>query len=156
MGSRFKKIATINPDVLAAVQALMKAAEAGGVPASTRYLAHMRASQINGCGMCLDFSRQQAKQLGESEERIFCLAGWRHTSYFTGAERAALALTEALTRLADREDPVPDAVWEEAARYYDEAGLAALVLTISVSNLFNRLNVATGQTAGSSPVPTPQ
>jgi alkylhydroperoxidase family enzyme len=76
------------------------------------------------------------------------LAAWREVPYFTDAERAALALAEAATRLSDRTDAVPEDVWSEAARHYDEQGLAALILSIATTNLFNRLNVATGQVAG--------
>ncbi|MGH3166452.1 MAG: carboxymuconolactone decarboxylase family protein [Trebonia sp.] len=76
------------------------------------------------------------------------VAAWREAPYFTDAERAALALTEAGTRLADREDPVPDAIWDEAAKHYDEAGLASLVMAITVTNVFNRLNRITRQPAG--------
>src|SRR5208282_3034619 len=85
---------------------------------------------------------------GETDERLFTLAAWRDTPYFTDAERAALASTEAGTRLADQADPVPDAVFDEAARYYDEPALAALVVCIAAINAWNRLNVITGQEAG--------
>ena len=73
------------------------------------------------------------------------MAAWREAPYFTDAERAALALTEAVTRLSDRADPVPDEIWDEAARHYDERGLAALILMIATTNVFNRLNVTTRQ-----------
>src|SRR5262249_56845232 len=88
-----------------------------------------------------------AKQKGETDERLFAVAAWREAPYFPEAERAALALTEAATRLADRADPVPDAIWEEAARHYDEKGLAAIILMIATTNLFNRLNATTRQMA---------
>jgi alkylhydroperoxidase family enzyme len=88
------------------------------------------------------------KKTGETEERLFAVSAWRDAPYFNDAERAALALTEAITRLSDREDPVPDAVWNEAARHYDEPALAALVLSIASINVWNRLNVATRQVAG--------
>src|SRR5688500_17970618 len=85
------------------------------------------------------------RTVGDSDERLAALESWRDSSLFTDAERAALALTESVTRLSDRDDPVPDDVWNEAARYYDEPGLAALVLEIALTNVYNRLNVATGQ-----------
>ena len=85
------------------------------------------------------------KKAGETDERLFTVAAWRDTPYFTDAERAALALTEAVTRLSDREDPVPDKVWEEAARHYDERTLAGLLLAIAGINVWNRLNAATRQ-----------
>jgi alkylhydroperoxidase family enzyme len=92
--------------------------------------------------------RGRPRRPGEADDRLFTLAAWREAPYFTDAERAALALTEAVTRLSDRADPVPDQIWDEAARHYDEKGLAALVLTIATTNLFNRLNVTTRQVAG--------
>ena len=88
------------------------------------------------------------KQKGESDERLFAVAAWREAPYFTDAERAALALTEAVTRLADRSDPVSDAVWEEAAKYFDEREMASILLWIATTNLFNHLNVPTRQPAG--------
>jgi alkylhydroperoxidase family enzyme len=88
------------------------------------------------------------QKAGESNQRLFSVAAWRDTPYFTDAERAALALAEAVTRLSDREDPVPDYVWNEVATHYDEAGLAALLVAIGAINVWNRLNVSTRQVAG--------
>ena len=92
-----------------------------------------------------------AKKGGETDERLFAVAAWRDAPYFTDAERAALALTEAVTRLSDRADPVPDEIWNEAARHYDEPALAALLLAIATVNVWNRLNGPTRQVAGSWP-----
>jgi alkylhydroperoxidase family enzyme len=89
-----------------------------------------------------------ARESGESEERVFSVAAWRETPYFSEAERAALALTESLTRLADRSDQVPDAIWDAAAEHFDEVQLGALVLDIATVNLWNRLNIATQQVVG--------
>jgi AhpD family alkylhydroperoxidase len=108
----------------------------------------LRASQINGCSVCVDGHPRIARKLGETDERLFAVAAWRDAPYFTAAERAALALAEAVTRLDDRPDPVPDEVWDEAARHYDETALAGLVLAIAGINVWNRLNVATRQPAG--------
>jgi AhpD family alkylhydroperoxidase len=113
-----------------------------------RELMHLRASQINGCSVCVDMHAKAARKAGESEERVFAVAAWRETRYFSDAERAALALTEALTRMADRADQVPDAIWNAAAEHFDQTQLGALVLDIATTNLWNRLNVATGQVAG--------
>ena len=110
---------------------------------------HLRASQINGCSVCVDMHARDLRKAGESDERIFAVAAWRETPYYTDAERAALALAEAMTRLSDRPDPVPDDVWDEAARHYDEPALAALMLSIATVNVWNRLNAATRQVAGS-------
>ncbi|NUP81150.1 MAG: carboxymuconolactone decarboxylase family protein [Nonomuraea sp.] len=148
MQSRMRNPAVVLPAAAAPVQELFKAARTGGVPEATLGLVHLRASQINGCGPCVESGVRTARKSGESDERTGLVVAWRETPYFTGAERAALALTEAATRLADRADPVPDQVWEEAARHYDEAGLAAIVLMAAVTNLVNRLNVVTRQPAG--------
>ena len=88
--------------------------------------------------------------MGETDERLFAVSAWREAPYFDDAERAALALAEAVTRLSDRADPVPDEVWAEAAKHYDDRALAGLVLWIATTNLFNRFNVATRQVAGAS------
>ena len=148
MEARMTNIVLIIPDALKALFALKNAAEKGGVPAGTLGLVELRASQINGCSVCVDMHARDLKKAGESDERLFAVAAWHDAPYFTDAERAALALTEAITRLSDRPDPVPDDVWEEAARHYDETGLAGLVLAIANINVWNRLNVATRQVAG--------
>jgi len=129
------------------LQALAKSTDNAGVPAETLALAHLRASQINGCGVCVDMAFRYRKP-EESSERLFAVSAWRDTPYFTDAERAALALTEAVTRLADRSDPVPDEVWNEAKRHYNDPQLAAILLHVAVTNVWNRLNVATRQIAG--------
>jgi AhpD family alkylhydroperoxidase len=118
------------------------------VPRKTLELVHLRASQINGCSYCVDSGARNAKKAGETDERLFAVAAWREAPYFTDAERAALALTEAATRLADRPDPVSDEIWEEAARHYDEKGLSAILVMIATTNLFNRLNAPIRQQAG--------
>ena len=136
------------PGAMDALQALNKAISRVRISPGLLELMHLRASQINGCGVCAVQHPKLARKLGESDDRIFAVAAWRDAPYFTDAERAALALTEAATRLADTPDPVPDDVWEDAARHYDEQELAALVLAIASINVWNRLNVATRQVAG--------
>ncbi len=148
MQPRMSNPATIIPDAMTAIQDLVAATGQAGAPQTTLALAHLRASQINGCSACVDGGWRNARQGGETDDRLLTVAAWRDAPYFSDAERAALALTEAVTRLADRSDPVPDEVWEEAARHHDEKALAALVLTIATTNLFNRLNVPTRQVAG--------
>ena len=111
-------------------------------------LIHLRASQINGCSVCTMLHLPAARKLGESDERLFAVAAWRDAPFFSDAERAALALTEAVTCLSNRSDPVPDDVWREATKHFDERELGALVLAIAVTNVWNRLNVATKQVAG--------
>ena len=148
---RMKNPVVVLPDALQAMLALGKAADQAGVPPRTIALVHLRASQINGCSVCIDMHWRQARKLDETDERLFALAGWRDAPYFTAAERAALALTEAATRIADRADPVPDDVWQDAARHYDERALSGLVLHIALINAFNRINVTTRQIAGKLP-----
>jgi AhpD family alkylhydroperoxidase len=135
------------PGAMDALVALSKTIDRARLPVS-RELLELRASQINGCGVCLDGHAKAARKAGESPERLAAVAAWRDTPYFTDAERAALALTEAATRLADRAEPVPDEVWEAAAAHFDETQLGALVLDIALINVWNRLNVATRQVAG--------
>jgi AhpD family alkylhydroperoxidase len=120
----------------------------GDVPRQTLELVNLRASQINGCAVCVDMHSRALKKLGEADERIFAVGAWREAPYYFEAERAALALGEAVTRIADRADPVPDDVWSAAERHYSETALASLVLSISAVNLWNRLNAATKQPSG--------
>ena len=148
MHARIDNPALTVPGALTALQGLANAAKQADVPETTVYLVELRASQINGCGVCVDIHSRELKYAGEPDDRISTFAVWRDVSYFTEAERAALALTEAATRLADRPDPVPDDVWDEAARHYDAAQLAALVLAIAAINAWNRLNVTTRQISG--------
>lgn len=140
--------ALIIPSARESLQALSKAAEAAGLPRALAELMNLRASQINGCAVCVDMHSRALVKLGEATERIHCVAAWREAPYYSDAERAALALTEALTRIADRPDPVPDDIWNEAARHYDETVLAAIVLSIATINVWNRVNAATRQVSG--------
>ena len=132
--------AAILPDSMKGVQYLYSAIGQGGVPQMTLELVHLRASQINGCSACVEFGLRSVSKTGDTLERLVRLTAWREADCFTDAERAALALTEAATRLADRPDAVTDEIWAEAARHYDEKGLAALVLMIATTNAFNRIN----------------
>jgi AhpD family alkylhydroperoxidase len=137
--------AMVLPDAFRALLALSKSTKRAGVPLETAYLVHLRASQINGCSYCVEMHAQELKAAGAGDERIWAVAAWREATYFSDAERAALALTECLTRIADSSDPVPDAVWDEVVRHYDEQALAALLIEIGAINVWNRLNVATRQ-----------
>lgn len=148
MQARMQNPAVIIPDAMPSILSVLKAAKKGGVPEKTLELVHLRASQINGCSYCVDAGARNAKKAGESDERLFAVAAWREAPYFTDAERAALALAEAVTRLSDRADPVPDEIWAETAKHYDEKQLAALILMIGITNLFNRLNATIRQPAG--------
>jgi AhpD family alkylhydroperoxidase len=148
MQPRIKSPALTLPGTREAILSIVKATESCGVPRATLELVNVRVGQINGCSACVDMHSRALKKLGESDTRIFALAAWRETPYYTEAERAALALAEAATRLSDRADAVPDAVWKEASGHFSEAALGALVVTIAVANLWNRLNVATRQVTG--------
>jgi AhpD family alkylhydroperoxidase len=148
MQARMKNPVMIFPAAMQSLLDLNTITEKGGVPPSTIGLVQLRASQINACSVCVDMHPRMLKQAGETDERLLAVAAWRDAPYFTDAERAALALTEAVTRLSDRSDPVPDEIWAEAASHYDERGLAALLLAIALINVWNRLNVATRQVAG--------
>jgi AhpD family alkylhydroperoxidase len=148
MQARMNHPAMIVPGAMEALQALAKAAHKGGVPSRTLELVHLRASQINGCSVCVDMHSRALKKGGETDERLFSVAAWREAPYFTEAERAALALCEAVTRLSDRAEPVSDEAWEDVAQHYGELELAALLLSIASVNVWNRLNAATRQIAG--------
>jgi len=148
MEARIPNPAVTVPGAMDALLALSKSATKAGIAHRTLDLVHLRASQINGCGVCVDMHAKDLKRAGEADERIFAVAAWREAPYYTDAERAALALAECVTRLADRPDPVPDDVWAQAAAHYDEAALASLVVDIAAINAWNRLNAATRQIAG--------
>jgi AhpD family alkylhydroperoxidase len=148
MEARMTHPVFVVPAALNALTAYSHAAEGLGVPAETLEMLHLRASQINGCSVCVELHSNNLKKEGISDHRLFAVAAWRDAPYFSAAERAALDLTESVTRIADRGDPVPDEIWAEAARHYDENGLSALLITITSINVWNRLNAATRQVAG--------
>ena len=140
--------AVVVPGAMQALMDLGAVVKNGGVPSRTLHLVHLRASQINGCSFCVDMHARDARKAGDTEERLSAVAAWREAPYFTDAERAALALSEAVTRLSDRADAVGEEVWNGAAAHYDEPALGTLVLAIATVNLWNRLNVSTRQVAG--------
>jgi AhpD family alkylhydroperoxidase len=148
MTSRMKNPATIVPGAVKSLYGLGQSVQGQGVPASTLELVHLRASQINGCGWCIDYGMRSAHKAGESEDRLAAVSAWRESPFLSDAECAALALAEAMTRIADSSDPVPDDVWAGVTEHYDEQALAALVLHIAVTNVYNRLNVTVRQIPG--------
>jgi AhpD family alkylhydroperoxidase len=149
MKARMTSPVFVLPDAMKALQNLHKAIGAvTTVPATTHYLMHVRASQINGCSVCVEMHAREMKEAGEPDEKIWAVGAWRESPRFTDAERAALALAESVTRIADNPDAVPDAVWDEAADVYDEKELSALLLSIAGINVWNRLNCATRQPSG--------
>lgn len=147
MKARMNHPVMVVPEAMKALQALSESTKPA-LPEKLLELVHLRASQINGCSVCVDMHPKLARRAGETDERLFAVGAWRDAPYFTEAERAALALTEAVTRLSDREDPVTDAVWDDAAKHFDEQQLASLVLGIAAINVWNRLNVAVRQPVG--------
>lgn len=148
MQARMNHPAAILPGAMKALLALGETAKQAGLAESLMELVNLRASQINGCSVCVDMHWKALRKGGESDERIFSVGAWRDAPYYTEAERAALALAEAVTRLSDRPDPVPDEVWQEAAKHYDEQQLSALLVAVASVNVWNRLNAATKQVAG--------
>jgi AhpD family alkylhydroperoxidase len=140
--------AVLLPEAMAALTAVNRAIAGAGVDGKLLALSHLRASQINGCGPCVAGGVHQAHQHGATADQVHAVAAWRQTPWFSDEERAALALTEAVTRLADQPDPVPDQVWDMAAKHFDQKELAALLLNIAITNAFNRLNAPTRQQAG--------
>ena len=148
MQSRMTNPAFVVPEALKALNSLGTSISKGGVPNTTLELVRLRASQINGCSLCVEMHARDLKKAGEKDERLFTVAAWRETPYFTDAERAALALTEAATRLNDRADPVNDEIWNEAAKHYNEKAMADLILNIALINFWNRVNVPIRQVAG--------
>ncbi len=148
MQSRMGNPAVVLPEAMQALMALSNVPQKVGLSPKLLELVNLRASQINGCGVCVDGHPRIARKLGETEERLFAVAAWREAPYFSDQERTALALTEAVTRLSDRADPVPDEIWDEATRHFDGKSVAALVIAIANINVWNRLNVATRQIAG--------
>lgn len=148
MQARMKNPAARVPKVMQAAYALGAAVKDTTVPPKTVKMIHLRASQINNCGFCVDMHAKELQALGETPERIFSIAAWRDTPYYSDAERAVLALTESATRLADRADAVPDDVWDEVKQHFDEDQIASLLLNVGMINFWNRLTVSVRQVAG--------
>ncbi|MGN9845609.1 carboxymuconolactone decarboxylase family protein [Nonomuraea sp. H19] len=135
------------PDIYHHFLAVEKILHDGELPAATIELVKLRASQINGCGYCVDMHSRDMRKAGESDERLWMVAAWREATVYTPAERAALALAEEATRLPDRE-AVPDAVWQEASKHYSDKQLALLVAAIAMINAWNRIGVTARLTPG--------
>jgi AhpD family alkylhydroperoxidase len=129
-----------SPDAVAGVEQIIKAIYAGGVAPQTLELVHMRTSQINGCNACIAGGIVNAERVGLVTERLLALPAWRESALYDDAERAALGLAEAMTRLADHPDVVTDEIWAQATDHFDEQALSALVSMIALTNFFNRVN----------------
>ncbi|MEU0133749.1 carboxymuconolactone decarboxylase family protein [Streptomyces sp. NPDC006296] len=134
--------------VLKHVMAAGRALKDSALPAAVRELVALRVSQINGCAACIDMHTKDAAAAGEDQVRLNLVAAWPEATVFTEAERAALALAEQGTRIADAATGVDDGVWQRAIRHYDEQQLTALVLLVSFMNMTNRMNVITRRPGG--------
>lgn len=142
------RIAELAKDGYKGMLAVERFLHSSALPSTVLELVKLRASQINGCGFCVDMHARDAKEAGETDERLWSVAAWREAPWFTDAERAALALAEAATRIADRGNPVTDEVWREAAEHFDDEQLAALVMAIAQINAWNTINVTLHTPAG--------
>ncbi|MGV1789590.1 carboxymuconolactone decarboxylase family protein [Rhizobium sp. A37_96] len=150
MQARMKNPVLVLPETLQALLAVSNSIKDRGLSETVMDLVHLRVSQINGCSVCTDMGFRKLQKAGEAMERIVGVSAWREMPYFSDAERAALALGEAVTRLADRPDAVTDEIWSEAARHYDEKALSALIVSIAIDNVWNRLNSTVRQPADAS------
>ncbi|KUO20913.1 carboxymuconolactone decarboxylase family protein [Streptomyces dysideae] len=149
MQARMNNPAYVLPSAMKGIGALVQAIGESGLSKELTEIAALRASQINGCSACVHGHVVNLRKGGTSEERIAAVSAWREAPWFTDAERTALQLAESMTRLADRsQESVPDALWDEAADHFDEKELSALILTISLTNMFNRINTTTREPAG--------
>lgn len=147
MEARIKNAYALFPEALQALQSLGEVVENSELPPRVMQLVHLRASQMNGCSSCVYGGVLMLQKAGETNERLATVAAWRDTPFFSDAERAALALTESVTHLNET-DPVPDAIWNEAARHFDEKQLVTLLVAIANTNTYNRLNIAMREVAG--------
>ncbi|SDG08228.1 alkylhydroperoxidase AhpD family core domain-containing protein [Sinosporangium album] len=137
------------PEAYKAMVGLEEFLRDSGLSKITMGLVKLRVSQINGCGLCVDMHSRELRKAGETDDRLFNVPVWREAPWFTDAERAALALAEEGTRLADRPEAVPDEVWREAAKHFDEDDLSALIVAIATINAWNRIAVITRMPPGS-------
>ena len=148
MTARMKNPAMVLPDAMTGIQNIYKAMHKGGVRKPPWSWCICAQVQINGCSPCVDAGVKSARKAGESDDRLLQVVAWRESDLFTDAERAALAMAEAATRLADHPEAVSDEIWSEAADHFDEQQLAAIILMIGITNLFNRLNTTIREPAG--------
>jgi AhpD family alkylhydroperoxidase len=147
MEARMQNPLLVVPGAMDIVKAMQKVLHDAETSIDLEWVA-LRASQINGCAVCLDMHSTALRKAGEPDEKLAAVPAFRESAHFTDAERAALALTEAATRLADKGEAVPDAVWDEAADHFSEQELGLIVLEIGAINFFNRINATTRQPAG--------
>ena len=135
-----------NPQVVSPMMGMVRAVRESGIDRKLKHLIDIRASQINGCGYCLDMHTQEARADGETEQRIYVLSAWRDAPFYSDAERVALELTEAVTLIS--EGGVSDDLYKRVREHYDEAQFVALLMAINTINCWNRLSIASGNQAG--------
>ncbi|MEV5571789.1 carboxymuconolactone decarboxylase family protein [Spirillospora sp. NPDC052269] len=138
----------VSPDFTKGVQHLFKDVYSGGVPNETLELVHLRVSQINGCSACVDAGVAGATKAGVDAGKLHGVAAWYENPAFDDAERAALTLAEAATRLSDRPGAVTDEIWDDAKKHFDERQLGSIVLMVALTNFFNRINTTFRTPAG--------
>ncbi len=149
MQARMTNPAYVLPGAMKGIGSIFQAIGGSGLGQELAEIVALRASQINGCGACVHGHTVNLRKAGVSEERISAVAAWRHAPCFSDAERAALKLTESITRLADlSEESVADALWDEVADHFDEKELSGLILTVSLTNMFNRINTTIQEPVG--------
>jgi AhpD family alkylhydroperoxidase len=146
--ARMKNPALVLGDAMKGIGSIIKATRKGGVSEELLELVALRASQINGCSPCVFGHIDRIEKAGGGVEKAFMVSAWRETDHFDEPERAALALAEAATRVADNAPGVTDEIWENASKHFDEEGLSALILSISLTNMFNRINGTIREQAG--------
>ncbi|WP_235735239.1 carboxymuconolactone decarboxylase family protein [Nocardioides alcanivorans] len=139
---RMANPATIIPQAYKGIGNLLAASASGGLPTATVELVALRVSQLNGCAACIQGHVVTGPTVGLTPSQMVGLAAFRESPFFDEAEKTALELTDALTRLAGATNAVPDELWREVTKHYDEQQVAALILTIATHNLFNRINIA--------------
>ncbi|MFI0447225.1 carboxymuconolactone decarboxylase family protein [Actinomadura sp. 6N118] len=149
MEARMKNPAYVLPDALKGIQNIFKGINSSGLSQEMQELVGLRVSQINGCSACVYAHVQNLNKEGTSADKVATVAAWQESPFFDDAERAAFALAEAATRIADRSgEAVPDDIWDAAADHFDEQELSAVILVVAVTNMFNRLNATIKEPAG--------
>lgn len=148
MEARMPNPATVLPGTVTGVQQIFKAMDGGGASPTTLELIHLRVSQINGCSACVHGGTTNAQKAGETVDRLLMLATWRESDLYTPAERAALAVAEAATRLADTPEAVTDELWADLTEHHDTEAVSAIILMVALTNFFNRINTTVREPAG--------
>ncbi len=149
MEARMKNPAHVLPDVMTGIQTIFKGINSSGISQELQEIVGLRTSQINGCSACVVSHAKSMRKTGADEDKIAAVAAWQEAPYFSSAERAALSLAEHVARVADRSgEAVPDSLWDEIADHFSEVEISGLLMSIGITNLFNRLNATVKEPAG--------